>query len=94
MFCEMITVLSFFNIHHYTELQSFFFLVMRSFKIYSLSNFQTDKTVLTIATMLYPTRFISSVSVVRDWRCRARWLENLCSRKPSWGYCIPPPPLL
>ena len=32
----MITTISLINIHHHAELQNYFFLVMRTFKIYSL----------------------------------------------------------
>ena len=51
----MITIISLVNICYHTELQ-FFFLVMRTFKIYSLSNFQLCNTIsLTVVTMLYLT---------------------------------------
>ena len=51
----MITTISLDNIHQHTYLQNFF-LVMRTFKIYSLSNFQICNTVLLIiVAMLYIT---------------------------------------
>ena len=51
----MIATISSVNIHYHIQLQ-FLFLVMRTFKIYSLSNFQICKTVcLTIVTILYIT---------------------------------------
>lgn len=41
------------NIHHFIELQKYFSLVIKTFRIYSLSNFDIDNTVLlTTATML------------------------------------------
>ena len=47
----MITAVSLVNIHHHIQ---FFFLVMRTFKIYSFSNFQIYGVVLlTVVTMLY-----------------------------------------
>ena len=53
----MIIVIRLVNIHHYTELQ-FLFLLMRTFKIYSPSNFQIYNTVsLTIVTVLYVQPF-------------------------------------
>ena len=53
IYCEMITTISQVIIHHYGYN---FFLVMRTFKIYSLSNFQIYNTVLlTIVIMLYIT---------------------------------------
>ena len=49
----MITTVSLVNIHHHTDLYSFL-LVIRTFNIDSLSNFQMCSTVLLITvTMLY-----------------------------------------
>lgn len=42
----MITTVGLANIHHHTYLQIFFFLVMGTFKIYSLSNCKICNTVL------------------------------------------------
>ena len=51
----MITTVNLVSVHHLTELQ-FFFLVMRTFKIYCLRDFPIHNTVLlTIVTMLYIT---------------------------------------
>lgn len=48
----MITAVSLVNITHFTQLQ-IFFLVMRTSKIYSLSNFKMQNTVLcSVVTML------------------------------------------
>ena len=48
----MITAISLVKIHHLTLLQTFF--LVRTFKIYSLSNFQTCNVVLlTTVTVLY-----------------------------------------
>ena len=49
----MLNTVSLVNIHPLTELKNNLFLVMRTFKIYSLSNFQICNTVLlTTVTML------------------------------------------
>ena len=51
----MITTISLVNIHHHSHN---FFLVMRTFKIYSLRNFQICNTVLlTIVILLYITSY-------------------------------------
>ena len=53
-YCKMITTMSLVNIHHHRY--RFFFLLKRTFKIYSLSNFQVCNTELsTIVNMLYVT---------------------------------------
>lgn len=54
----MIAIVSIVNIHHYISLQ-IVFLMMRTFRIYCLSNFQIYKTVsLTVVTMIYIISFI------------------------------------
>ena len=54
-YCKMITTISLVNIYHHTQLQDFF-LVMRTFMISSLSDFQIPNTVLlTTVTMLFIT---------------------------------------
>ena len=51
MYCKTVATIS--SIHQHTVLQ-FFFLVMRTFKVYSLSNIQIYNTVLlTKVTILY-----------------------------------------
>lgn len=53
MYCEMIISLSLVNIGHHTQLK-FFLVILRTFKIYSLSNFRIYNTVLlTIVPILY-----------------------------------------
>ena len=55
IYSEMITTVSLVNLHHQSQLQ-FFFLGMRTFKTYILSNFQINNTVLlTIVTIMYMT---------------------------------------
>ena len=52
----MITQINLVNVHHHTWLHNFFPLVMRKFKIYSLSDFQICNTILlTMVAMLYIT---------------------------------------
>ena len=64
-----ITTVSLVNIHHHTAIKSLFFLVMRTFKTYSLSNFQICSIInctvlLTIIAMLY----IISPGLIYTWR--------------------------
>lgn len=54
VYCEMITIISLVSIQHHT-VTKFFFLMMGTFKIYSLSSFQIFRTVLAIVTTLYVT---------------------------------------
>lgn len=42
----MVTRISLINIHHHTQVQKLFSLVMRTLKIFSLSNLQICNTVL------------------------------------------------
>lgn len=53
MYCKMIISLSLGDISHHTQLQ-FFLVILRTFKIYSPSNFGIYNTVfLTLVTILY-----------------------------------------
>ena len=53
IYCEMILIVPLVNASFKNRVVTFFF-VVRTFKIYSLSNFQAYKTVLyTIVTMVY-----------------------------------------
>ena len=45
IYLEMLATIRFVNIYHLTESYSCFFLVMRMFKIYSVSSFQIYSTV-------------------------------------------------
>ena len=49
---------------HYHHSYTFFSLVMRTFNIYFLSNFQIYNTILTIVTMLYIHHHISLPAVI------------------------------
>lgn len=54
IYCKMITLINLLNICLHTYLQAMVFLVMRTFRSYSLSNFQTcNMALLTTVTMLY-----------------------------------------
>ena len=48
--CEMIITISLVNIYHCTEFQNIFFLAMRTFKIYSFSNFKVCNTILQLSS--------------------------------------------
>ena len=54
VYCKMLTTMSLVYIHHHSSYNSF--LMMRPFKIYSLSNFQKHtRLLLTIVSILYIT---------------------------------------
>ena len=56
MTCRMITTIGLVNANHHAWLQKNCFLMMKTFKIYSLSNFQIcNAVIITIVTMLYIT---------------------------------------
>ena len=75
----MITTISLVNICHHTVI--IFFPVMRSFKIYSLSNFQIcNMVLLIIVTMLY----ITSPRLIYNW--------ELYLLTPLYPFCYPLPP--
>ena len=55
----MSSTLSIANIQHPAQLQNFYFLMMRTFKIYSLSNFQIYNAVFLTVAILLMTYFIN-----------------------------------
>ena len=85
IYCEMITTIRLDNTHHLIQLKKIFFLVMRTFRINSLTSFQIYHTVMLIRASLM-VEMVKNLPAMQKILIRCELISRLHITPPVFIY--------